>query len=226
MSAVRVSIDHRTLRFARPLRMAYGSVRSRELLLLSVERDGMCGRGEAAPLEPYDGVSVRDVRAALEAYGKVLEAGDAWDRAGLLTACRASADLPQALAAVDVALWELEALHCGKPVAALLADSPLREIALSAVVDAAEPSAAAERAAAASREGFCCLKVKVGTDEDEARVRAVRIELGDDVGDGVADAGNVPQTALRDNWAQRPGQRAQAVGGAEIRLGAVWVATA
>ncbi len=34
--------------------------------------DGVSGYGEAAPLQPYDGVSIARVRAALEAYRPVL----------------------------------------------------------------------------------------------------------------------------------------------------------
>ncbi len=56
-----VSVEERTLRFRRPVRTAFGTVRERTVLELSI--DG--GRGEAAPLEPYDGVPLREAREAL-----------------------------------------------------------------------------------------------------------------------------------------------------------------
>ncbi|HEV2060447.1 MAG TPA: hypothetical protein VGR11_13915, partial [Solirubrobacteraceae bacterium] len=105
---MRVTIEARTLRFRSPLRAAYGVIDRREIYELEIEgADGVRGRGEAAPLEPYDGVSPARARAALEAYRGVLEASDE-DRSGgeLLDACRAADDLPQALAAVDMALWD------------------------------------------------------------------------------------------------------------------------
>jgi L-alanine-DL-glutamate epimerase-like enolase superfamily enzyme len=179
---VPVSVERRMLRFSRPIRTSYGSTPDRELLLLSVTEDGLCGRGEAAPLEPYDGVSVGDVRTALDAHRGVIEDSAGQPRGERLAACQAVSDLPQALAAVDVALCELEALRAGRPLAAWLCDAPLEAVAVSAMVDAEDPAAAADRAADAARQGFGCLKVKVGTGGDLERVRAVRAAAGPQVG--------------------------------------------
>src|SRR5205823_5960212 len=53
---MRVAVRPLTLRFREPQRTAFGELRERELLVLELEgRDGVSGRGEAAPLEPYDG---------------------------------------------------------------------------------------------------------------------------------------------------------------------------
>ena len=60
-------------RFREPLRAAWGVLSERELLRVRLEADdGLVGRGEAAPLEPYDGVALAAVRAALDAYAEVL----------------------------------------------------------------------------------------------------------------------------------------------------------
>jgi len=65
------------LRFARPLPTAYGELHERELLLLRLRgADGVVGWGEAAPLEPYDGVPLETVREALAAYEPILRDGD------------------------------------------------------------------------------------------------------------------------------------------------------
>ncbi|MGH2944052.1 MAG: hypothetical protein ACRDLN_14895, partial [Solirubrobacteraceae bacterium] len=75
---MRVTIEQRSLRFRRPLQTSYGALHRRALLELTIEGDdGVPGRGEAAPLEPYDGVSIDRARAALEAYRPILEAGGA-----------------------------------------------------------------------------------------------------------------------------------------------------
>ena len=66
--------------------------------------DGLYGEGESAPLEPYDGVSIDAARAALDAYAVVL--ANIEPTADVLAACRAERDLPQALAAIDMALWD------------------------------------------------------------------------------------------------------------------------
>ena len=67
-----------------PLRTAWGELHVRELLLVRLEfGPGDYGEGEAAPLEPYDGVSLAAVRAALDVYAEVLAGGAArWRPAG------------------------------------------------------------------------------------------------------------------------------------------------
>jgi L-alanine-DL-glutamate epimerase-like enolase superfamily enzyme len=120
-----VDVDFTSVRipFERPLPFAWGELDERELLVLRLAgRDGVIGWGEAAPLEPYDGVSLAAVRGALEAYEPILRGGDGASGAELLDACRAASDLPQALAAVDLALWDLAGNRERRPVCALLSD--------------------------------------------------------------------------------------------------------
>ena len=157
---------------------AHGELRERELF--DVELDG--GRGEAAPLEPYDGVPADAVEAALRTYANVIAALPA-DATGpqVLDACRHAADLPQALAAVDLALWDRAARRAGVPVCALLAEDRLDAVAVNATIGALDRPGAADAAAAAVRDGFRCLKVKVGTGDDAGRVAAVRALAGPDV---------------------------------------------
>lgn len=177
---MRVTIDARTLRFRRPLRAAYGEIDRREIYELEIEDgDGVRGRGEAAPLEPYDGVSPARARAALEAYRAIIEDSDG-DRPGgeLLEACRAADDLPQALAAVDMALWDRAGRRAGRPVARLLTDDVLDEVPVNATIGATDRATAAASAGAARRAGFRCVKLKVGTGDDAGRVAAVRAALG------------------------------------------------
>ncbi|MEA2149250.1 MAG: L-Ala-D/L-Glu epimerase [Solirubrobacteraceae bacterium] len=174
---MKVTIEQRTLRFVTPLQTSYGRVAERELFELRIEgEDGVTGRGEAAPLEPYDGVAPARVLAALEAYRAVLED----DGAGgpLLDACRAADELPQALAAVDLALWDRAGRRAGRPVAALLADDPLPAVTVNATIGAVDRAGAATQAAAARAAGFGCVKLKVGTGDDAGRVAAVRAALG------------------------------------------------
>ena len=178
---MRVTITQRTLRFATPLLTSYGPLAERELFELRIEgSDGVAGRGEAAPLEPYDGVSPDRARAALESYRAVLEDGDEREGGELLDGCRAADDLPQALAAVDLALWDRAGRRTGRPVAELLSDDPLRAVAVNATIGAEDRAGAAAQAAAARASGFGCVKLKVGTGDDAGRVAAVRAALGPD----------------------------------------------
>jgi L-alanine-DL-glutamate epimerase-like enolase superfamily enzyme len=174
---VEVRVERRTLRFRSPLRTAFGELATREILLLWL--DDACG--EAAPLEPYDGVPIDVVEAALHAYAPVLAQADRLGGPAVMDGCRVIADVPQALAAVDIALWELAARREGKPVAALLTDDPVWAVPVNATISASDRAGAAAAALKAVRAGHRCLKVKVGVGDDAGRVAAVRAAAGPDV---------------------------------------------
>lgn len=176
---MRLEIAPRRLRLCTPLATAHGEIAERELLdVLIIGPDGAAGAGEAAPLPSYDGVTLDDVRAALEDCRVVLRDGDGLPRAMLAAACREAAVLPQAIAAVDLALWDLEGRRAGKPVWALLGAERGGEVEVNALIGAEDRAGAAREAEAAVAAGFGCLKVKVGIGDDAGRVAAVRAAAG------------------------------------------------
>ena len=169
-----------------PLRPAAGSPELRPLILLQIQSaDGHSGHGEAAPLEAYDGVSVERVMRALERHRVVLaglpEPADAAGLRRVLAACRAADPLPQALAAVDLALWDLAGRQAGRGVSELLGVAGPPPVALNATIGAVAPHDAAAEARAALEAGFGAVKVKVGTPDDRQRLRAVRDAAGPDM---------------------------------------------
>lgn len=167
------------LRLRFPLRTAWGELRERELLRVRLTwPDGSYGEGEAAPLEPYDGVSLPAVRAALDAYAALLAGMDDVSPADLLAACAAERPLPQALAAIDLALWDHAGRRSGVPVATLLAPGAARSVFVNATISAHDRADAAQQAARAAAEGYICVKVKVGIGDDAGRVAAVRAGAG------------------------------------------------
>jgi L-alanine-DL-glutamate epimerase-like enolase superfamily enzyme len=177
-----VRLERRTLRFARPVRTAYGELRERTVLELTIRgADGVEGRGEAAPLEPYDGVPLAAVEEALRAYEPILREGDDLPGGALLDACRDAADLPQALAALDLALWDRAGRREGRPVCALITDDPAASVRVNASIAAEDRAGAATAAADAARAGYTCVKVKVGVGDDAGRVAAVRAAAGPDM---------------------------------------------
>jgi L-Ala-D/L-Glu epimerase len=182
---VKLTVRRDLLSLATPLQSSYGAVKQREILSVSLtDSDGISGYGEAAPLQAYDGVSVERVERALEGYAPVLANSKGMNGAQLLDACRGVDDLPAALAAIDMALWDRAGRRAGKPVAALLTDAPARAVPVNATLSALDRAGAAAQAAQAVANGFDCLKVKVGIGDDAGRVAAVRAAAG-------------PETALR-----------------------------
>jgi L-alanine-DL-glutamate epimerase-like enolase superfamily enzyme len=154
-------------------------VAERELLAVSLtDKDGLSGYGEAAPLEPYDGVSLARVVEALDRYRPVLEGAGSMNGAEIVDACRRADDLPEAFAAIDMALWDRAGRRTGRPVASLMTDAPVASVPVNATLSALDRAGAAEQAALAVERGFGCLKVKVGVGDDAARVAAVRAAAG------------------------------------------------
>jgi L-alanine-DL-glutamate epimerase-like enolase superfamily enzyme len=176
---VRLELERRTLRLARELHTSHGAVGERELVAVEITgEDGVSGYGEAAPLESYDGVGIDRVHDALERYRPVLSDARRTGGGALLDACREVEDLPAAIAAIDMALWDRAGRRAGRPVADLLTDSPAAAVTVNATLSALDRAGVAEQAAAAVRSGFECLKVKVGVGDDAGRVAAARAAAG------------------------------------------------
>ena len=171
-----LAVESVTLRLREPVRAAWGTLTERVVLQVLLEaEDGLVGRGEAAPLEPYDGVPLAAVRAALDAYAELAQERPEEE---LLEACRAERDLPQALAAVDLALWDLAGKRAGRSVAELISVEAARSIPVNATVGAEDRAGASAAAAAAAQADFDTIKVKVGVGDDAGRLAAVRAAIG------------------------------------------------
>ena len=162
-------------RLRAPFVSASRTIDSRGLLLLSLQgEDAVTGFGEAAPL----GIAVGDVRAAIEDCRSVLSESDGSQREDLLAECARLAVLPQALAAIDLALWDLAGKRAGRPVWQLL-NAPIGSaIEVNATIAAEDRAGAAAQAGAARAAGFGCVKVKVGLGDDAGRLAAVRAVTG------------------------------------------------
>lgn len=162
-----------------PFRAGHGTVSDRPLILVALRgSDGVTGMGEAAPLESYDGVSESDVLAALQVCRPVLAQypGHA-PVADVIARCAEATVVAPALAALDMALWDLAGRRAHEPLWRLLglADAGAREpIAVNWTIASPDRSGAAREAAEARAAGFRTVKLKVGIGDDAGRVAAVR----------------------------------------------------
>lgn len=143
--------------FKEPFTTAAGQVKARELVVLRVEEDGVVGHGEAAPFEPYDGVSVGAVARVLQERMTPVA-------------------YPQVHAADEMAFLDLE----GRRTDTALAELESESVAVNWTLAGATPEAVAGSAASGRADGFDCFKLKVGLPDDEARVAAVRDAIGPD----------------------------------------------
>ena len=176
---MKVGIDLIRARLRAPFVSAEGALEVRELLLLRLEDDaGRVAFGEAAPLESYDGVAIEECRAALEDCRELLAESDGSNRSELLEQCERAAVLPQAVAAVDLALWDLAGQRAGQPVWRLLGADAASPVEVNYTIAAEDRAGAAREAARARSARFRCVKVKVAIGDDSGRVAAVRAAAG------------------------------------------------
>ncbi|MDD7973068.1 dipeptide epimerase [Roseinatronobacter alkalisoli] len=156
-----------------PLRISRGEIPGGENLFVSVTEDGLTGWGEMAPGKTEGAATVAEGRAQLEGFcAKGLKGAihDIWfsaHKAGV-GAC--------ALAALDMALWDLRAKQAGMPLYHLLGLAR-RGVVSSLTVGINPPEVVRERVPLLLDRGARALKIKLGSNDgieaDKAMFAAV-----------------------------------------------------
>jgi o-succinylbenzoate synthase len=151
---VKRSLARLSIPLREPFVTAAGVVPARELLLLRLEDDGQVGYGEAAPFEPFDGVSLDEVRASLMGAG--------------------GEGPPHARSAREMAMMDLSSRQKERPIGEPGAEA----IPVNRTLPAGPPEEVARRAADGAAAGYSCFKLKVGLPDDVERTAAVRAAIG------------------------------------------------
>ncbi|PNY82768.1 dipeptide epimerase [Deinococcus koreensis] len=142
---------------------------------VSFTQDGLTGRGEAAPNAFY-GETRGTVEAVLPLLSDALRDPWDWDGLGARLSNRMPHDHPSVKCALEMAALEWCALSVGRPVWQLLGLSPAPLPESSFTVSLAELPDMRRQAREAVQRGHGVLKVKLGTDRDEAIIEALREE--------------------------------------------------
>ena len=142
-----------------------GSKTEAHVVTVTLEDGGHAGHGECVPYPRYE-ETVPQVTAALEASRSRIEAGIARHDIASILAPHAARN------ALDCALWDLAAKQAGKPVWQL-AGLPQPKPAVTAYTLSLDtPEAMGEAAAQAAARPL--LKLKLGREGDEERLRLIR----------------------------------------------------
>ncbi|MBP2559045.1 L-alanine-DL-glutamate epimerase-like enolase superfamily enzyme [Neorhizobium galegae] len=142
-----------------------GSKTEAEVITCTVSENGFSGRGECVPYKRY-GESLNGVMEDIADIADAIRAG--------LTRAELQRRMPPGAArnAVDCALWDLEAKLSGQRVADVIGATSRKPFVTAFTLSLGEPEV---MAAEAVRNAYRpLLKIKLGTDNDEARLRAVR----------------------------------------------------
>jgi o-succinylbenzoate synthase len=176
------------LPFARPYVTARGTLERREMYLLRLRTDeGPEGLGEAVPLSLRGG-DMRSVYRGLLKGTRRLRRADLSDFAGedafvaavdAFVHATAGRRLPGAAkAAIEMAIFDLAGKASGRPLHALLGVEQPGPIACNATLAAGPAEEVAADARRWAELGFATFKLKLGTGDDVAQVRAVREAVG------------------------------------------------
>jgi L-alanine-DL-glutamate epimerase-like enolase superfamily enzyme len=142
-----------------------GSKTEAEVLTCAITEDGRTGYGECVPYKRY-GESLEGVLAEISAVADKIR--DGLSRHALQTEMKPGA----ARNAVDCALWDLEAKRSGRSVSESIGATGLRPMVTAYTLSLGDPETMAAEARKNAHRPL--LKVKLGTDNDEARLRAIR----------------------------------------------------
>lgn len=162
-----MKVDFRTIYLKKrfPLRISRGEIAGGDNLFVSVTEDGTTGWGEMAPGATEGAATVAEGQATLAGFcGDALTGSihDIWARA------RAADVAPCALAALDMALWDLTAKKAGMPLYRLLGLAR-RGVVSSVTVGINPPDVVRDRVLLLLARGARALKIKLGsTDGIEA----------------------------------------------------------
>ncbi|MEB2843574.1 dipeptide epimerase [Rhizobiales bacterium RZME27] len=143
-----------------------GSKTEAEVVTCTISANEIIGRGECVPYRRY-GEMIEGVLEAIRAMTPAIERGIS--RESLLTEMKPGA----ARNAIDCALFDLEAKAGGTTVAAMLGVTDLAPMITCYTISLSDPQTMAAQVAANAHRPL--LKIKLGTENDAERIRAVRL---------------------------------------------------
>jgi len=159
-----LSVTAETFPIAGAFTISRGSKTEAEVLVCTISEMGHEGRGECVPYKRY-GETLESVHGQIKAVGPAVTAG--LTREELLGVMPAGG----ARNAVDCALWDLEAKISGKSVVNMLGAQAPQLLTTAYTLSLGSPDSMAEQARKNAERPL--LKIKLGTDDDAARLRAV-----------------------------------------------------
>ena len=164
---MRLALSVRTERWpiAGTFTIARGAKTEAAVVVAELSDGRHTGRGECVPYGRY-GETVETVTALIEGMRAAL--ADGLDRTQLQRALPSGA----ARNALDCAFWDLEAKASGRRAYEIASEPPPRALTTAYTISLGTPDAMGEAAAKAAARKL--LKVKLGSQDDATRIRAVR----------------------------------------------------
>ena len=180
---VEISVIRRDFQLRNPSVVAYEALDVAPNIIVCVElANGLVGWGNAAPDEHVTGETADGVERTLREALKPFLIGQDASRIETLwfRLCQLAPNQPTAIAAVDIALYDLLGKAAGLPLRRLLGNAK-DEIETTVTLSIEALPTTLERAREFQAQGFKALKIKCGlnADEDIERIRQIRHTVGE-----------------------------------------------
>ena len=174
------------LPFLHKFHTVHGVLDAREGVIVQVTTsDGVTGVGEIAPLPTFSGGSLADACSLLPELDGQLYHRTLYEAVDLLSAEKVSTKSASTLCGLEIALFDALGKTTDCSVSTLLLPSafmPRAAVPVNAVISTKATKAAAETALNAKKNGFQCVKLKVGLGlsigEEVERIATVRDAIG------------------------------------------------
>ena len=183
------SIQLRSLRLHAPFRAGTWNISKRDILLFRIhDADvGLAGYGEAAPLPAFGTETFEEALSALRRYSFKPE----WNKDAVLAEDGGNVlseefdATPSARCAIETALLDLEARKRDVSLARLLSgEAAAVSLPVNAIIGGVSREDTLRQTEAALRQGFSCLKLKVGLMDEQEDIRRV-LSVREHAGSGV-----------------------------------------
>ena len=174
------------LPFLHNFHTAHGVLDTREGMIVQVTtNEGVTGVGEIAPLPTFNGGSLTDAYSLLPELNGHLYHTTLYEALDMLAAEQVSTKSASTLCGLEIAILDALGKTIDRSVSTLLAPSeftPRAAVPVNAVIGAKATIAAVEAALNAKKNGFQCVKLKVGMGlsihEEVERIAMVRDAIG------------------------------------------------
>jgi L-Ala-D/L-Glu epimerase len=161
----KLTVAHESWPIAGSFTISRGSKTAADVVVVTLEDDGVIGRGECVPYPRYE-ETVPQVIEALEGEREFIESGMPQDQISRYIGPKAAQN------ALDCAMWDLKAKRSGKPVWQLAGLDEPKPVITAYTLSLDTPETMAKAAAAAADRPL--LKLKLGREGDQERLEAIR----------------------------------------------------
>lgn len=172
---------------AQPTQTSWGRYASISIVLVEIRTcDGYVGAGEVlARFAPQAYCELINAALAPRLLGQdPANIAELWTSMRRALSGRACGVLVEAIAGLDIALWDIKGKATGKPLHALLSDESMSRVPVyAASINWSDDGAAREQVAQFRDRGFDRMKIKIGRSPRDAirRISLVRDAAGDDI---------------------------------------------